>query len=173
MMPTPLLAADVEHLRLDPAVEQRVRRLMDQQREAERAGDLGPPRRCARRCRTRCRRRAPCPGGRGVERADRLLERNQKSAAGVMKRPKAGFNSSGIFGIVGVDTKLKYQSILDPHHTADDVRPAKQKGDERLGIDRPAGVLAVNEEHHERQHEAGDNHVAKISQKAAMANLPL
>src|ERR1700712_4886884 len=37
-------------------------------------------------------------------------QRNQNRAAGVMNLPSAGFSSSGIFGIVGVATKLKYQS---------------------------------------------------------------
>src|SRR3569833_2801090 len=38
------------------------------------------------------------------------LQRNQNRAEGVMKRPSAGFSSSGIFGVVGAATKLKYQS---------------------------------------------------------------
>src|ERR1700726_1184859 len=37
-------------------------------------------------------------------------QRNQKSAAGVMYLPSAGRRSSGIFGVVGVETKLKYHS---------------------------------------------------------------
>ena len=37
-------------------------------------------------------------------------QRNQKSAAGAITLLIAGFCSSGIFGIEGVCTKLKYQS---------------------------------------------------------------
>src|SRR6478672_4249882 len=37
-------------------------------------------------------------------------QRNQKSAVGAMTLLTAGFCSSGIFGIEGVCTKLKYQS---------------------------------------------------------------
>ena len=37
-------------------------------------------------------------------------QRNQNRAAGVMNLPSAGRSSSGIFGVVGVATKLKYQS---------------------------------------------------------------
>ena len=37
-------------------------------------------------------------------------QRNQNSAAGAITLPIAGFCSSGIFGIDGICTKLKYQS---------------------------------------------------------------
>ena len=37
-------------------------------------------------------------------------QRNQKSAAGAITLVTAGFSASGIFGIDGVCTKLKYQS---------------------------------------------------------------
>ena len=37
-------------------------------------------------------------------------QRNQKSAAGAITLPIAGFWSSGIFGMFGIWTKLKYQS---------------------------------------------------------------
>src|SRR5437868_413977 len=37
-------------------------------------------------------------------------QRNHHNAAGVMYLPSAGRNSCGIEGVVGVDTKLKYQS---------------------------------------------------------------
>ena len=37
-------------------------------------------------------------------------QRNQNSAAGAITLPMAGFWSSGIFGMFGICTKLKYQS---------------------------------------------------------------
>ena len=57
-----LAAEDVEQVGLDPAVEQRVGGLVDEQRRAEVAQDLDRPPRCAAPSTTRCRRRAPCPG---------------------------------------------------------------------------------------------------------------
>ena len=46
---------------LDPAVDHRVRRLVDQQRRAERRAGSPRPRGSAPRCTRRSRRRAPCP----------------------------------------------------------------------------------------------------------------
>src|SRR6516225_278776 len=46
-------------------------------------------------------------------------QRNQKSAAGVMYLPSAGLSSSGILGVVGVETKLKYQS--NPIHITPEI----------------------------------------------------
>ena len=60
--PTPSSLEDVEQPVLDPAVEQRVGRLVDQQRRAQLAQDPRRLARCARPSRRRCRRRAPCPG---------------------------------------------------------------------------------------------------------------
>src|SRR5579859_6279924 len=47
---------------------------------------------------------------RPVMMVDMAPQRNQNSAAGAMTFEIAGFCSSGIFGIDGVCTKLKYQS---------------------------------------------------------------
>ena len=44
----------------------------------------------------------------GAQPSDRIMR--FLDAAGVMKRPRAGRSSSGILGVVGVETKLKYQS---------------------------------------------------------------
>ena len=49
---------------LDPAVEHRVRRLVDQQRHPRLAQQRERPRGCAPTSTTRCRRRAPCPAAR-------------------------------------------------------------------------------------------------------------
>ena len=47
-------------------------------------------------------------------------QRNQNKAAGVMYLPSAGRSSVGIFGVVGVETKLKYHNRpihITPHST--------------------------------------------------------
>ena len=59
-----LLEGVEQALGLDPAVEHRVRGLVDQQRRPEVGEDRGRPRGVLRRSRRRCRRRAPCPPGR-------------------------------------------------------------------------------------------------------------
>ena len=75
MQPTPSSPSASSRLGLDPAVEQRVRRLVDQERRAERRAGSPPPRASSPASTTRCPRRAPCPADGGVERAHRLLER--------------------------------------------------------------------------------------------------
>ena len=57
-----LVPEHVEQLLLDPAVQQRVRGLVDEERRAEAAQDRRQPRASSPPSRTRCRRRAPCPG---------------------------------------------------------------------------------------------------------------
>ncbi len=54
----------VEQVRLDPAVQHRVRRLVDQERRAQRRAGSPPPRASSPPSRTRCRRTAPCPAAR-------------------------------------------------------------------------------------------------------------
>ena len=78
----PELAERVEQaLGLDPAVQHRVRRLVDEDRRAETAHDLAPPPRSSRPSRTRSgvERLALADGG--VERAHRLLERRVRVEA--------------------------------------------------------------------------------------------
>ena len=61
MQPTPSSPSTSSSPSLDPAVEHRVRRLVDQQRRAERRAGSRPPRGALAASRTRCRRTAPCP----------------------------------------------------------------------------------------------------------------
>ena len=61
MQPMPCCLQLVEQVRLDPAVEHGVRRLVDQQRRAQLAGDRGRLPGLRSRSTTRCRRRAPGP----------------------------------------------------------------------------------------------------------------
>ena len=64
MQPTPGLPQHVEQVLLDPAVQHRVRGLVDQQRRAELAQDRGRLPGALRPSTTRCPRTAPCPRGR-------------------------------------------------------------------------------------------------------------
>ncbi len=70
-------------------------------------------------------------------------QRNQNSAAGVMNLPSAGFSSSGIFGIVGVATKLKYQS--SPIHITPQMT-CSQRNEEHpeCGVDMEPGLSPAN-----------------------------
>ena len=75
MQPMPSSPTVVEELRLDPAVQHRVRGLVDQERRAERVEDLVRLARLLGRVRRDADvERLPLPHG-GVERAHRLLER--------------------------------------------------------------------------------------------------
>ena len=61
MQPTPSSPSTSSRSVLDPAVEHRVRGLVDEQRRAELAQDRGRLAASSPPSRTRCRRRAPCP----------------------------------------------------------------------------------------------------------------
>ena len=53
-----------------------------------------------------------------------------------MKRPSAGFSSSGIFGMVGVETKLKYQS--SPIHITPQTTCSQRKvNSSKVGPSKP------------------------------------
>ena len=76
MQPSALVAERVEQVRLDPAVQHRVGRLVDQERHAHVAQDRRRPAGVARVSTTRCRRTAPClTRTRARERTHRLLQR--------------------------------------------------------------------------------------------------
>jgi hypothetical protein len=63
MQPTPSRLEHVEQAALDPAVQHRVRRLVDQQRRADLDGGWRLPPRSVRPNKKRCPRTAPCPTG--------------------------------------------------------------------------------------------------------------
>ena len=70
-----------EAVGLDPAVEQRVARLVDEAGRAEFFAGSPRPHGCGANCRRKCRHRAPCPAARPFERAHRLLERRLRIEA--------------------------------------------------------------------------------------------
>ena len=83
--PSPSCFEDAGEAVLDPAVEDRVRGLVDDERRAEAAGDGRRRPRCAPRCTTRCRRRAPCPAARAcrARRSSPRSGRRRVDAVGV------------------------------------------------------------------------------------------
>ena len=81
MQPIAQLAERVEQVRLDPAVEHRVRRLVDEQRRPELAQDRGRLARLLRRVRRDAGVERLALPHRGVERAHRLLERRVRVEA--------------------------------------------------------------------------------------------
>src|SRR5918996_3736803 len=85
-----------------------------------------------------------------VTRVDIAPQRNQKSAVGAITFDTAGFCSSGIFGIDGVCTKLKYQSRpihITPESTGSQrmkkVHPAWSPARIQLPVPRPAMMMKM------------------------------
>ena len=86
-------------------------------------------------------------------------QRNQNSAAGAITLLIAGFCSSGIFGMLGIWTKLKYQSMADPHDAADDVQPAEDEREPGMAEGRRADRRRDDDDDDRGQHETGDHRV--------------
>ena len=78
-------------------------------------------------------------------------QRNQNSAVGAITLPMAGFCSSGIFGIDGICTKLKYHS-RPIHITPDSTCSQRMKNAAHAWSNRSA----AGEQHDDHeQHDAG------------------
>ena len=71
--------------------------------------------------------------------------------------------SSGIFGMVGVETKLKYQS--KPIHITPQITCSQRKVNELEGRAIETLDIDVKNDQKQREHEARDHHIAQISQK--------